>query len=440
MMADNIREPRQCVGKYELLEKIADGGMGSVHRARDQTSGEVVAVKILGIQARLDREVVLKRFEQEFRVARTLEHPHLVRALDFGVEGDLPYLVMEYVDGGTLTDRIESEGPLAEHVAISLITQVAQALDLAHARGLIHRDIKPDNVLLTASGIAKLADLGLAKESSAHLNLTRTGTGLGTPNFMAPEQLHDAKQADARSDIYALAATLYMAVTGTLPFCDGNLVEAWMKKVNNALPPPRQLASGVSERVDWAIRRGMSADPSQRPASCRQFVEDLTGNIVRREMPGVLVAEPPREQWYLIYSDRNGTTHKAKGSVTSVRQLLQGQLLHKARRIWVGTSESGPFDPLSVHTEYRDLVIEPAPLPPAQPRQHDQVMPVACKQDEALRLVPRRGSSRRLIGAVGGQTPTSAGDSAGLSRVWTWLSVIVLALGSFLAGLWFLPK
>jgi serine/threonine protein kinase len=439
MMTDNISVPLRCIGNYELLEKIADGGMGSVYRGRDRTSGEIVAVKVLAIQARSDKEVLLKRFEQEFRVARALDHPHLVRALDFGVEGDSPYLVLEFVDGGTLTDRIEANGPLAESEAIRLITQVAQALDLAHAQGLIHRDIKPDNVLLTGSGVAKLTDLGLAKESSSHLNLTRTGIGLGTPNFMAPEQLHDAKQADARSDVYALAATLYMAVTETLPFGGGNLVEAWTWKVNNALPSPRHLVNGLSERVDWAIRRGMSADPSRRPASCRQFVEDLMGRRIRREKPGVLVEESPRDLWYLVYSDRSGTTHTAKGTVTAVRQLLQGQLLRTARGIWLGTSETGPFDSVSVYPEYRDLVIEPAALPPEQPREHGHAEPIARGKDESLSVLPRRRASKRLIGTAK-EAMTSEGGSGSSSVAWKWVSVLALALGSFLAGLWLLPK
>jgi hypothetical protein len=183
----------------------------------------------------------------------------------------------------------------------------------------------------------------------------------------------------------------------------------------------------------------MSADPSRRPSSCRQFVEDLTGGSIRREKPGVLVAEPAREVWYLVYSDRAGTTHKAKGTVTAVRQLLQGQLLRKATRIWVGTSESGPFDPLSVYPEYRDLVIEPAVLPPEQPRHHARAEPIAAEKDESSRAVQRRRASKHLIGAENGQTTPDA-SSGSPSIGWTFVSLIALAVGSFVAGLWFLPK
>src|SRR5205085_12473001 len=145
-----------------------------------------------------------------------------------------------------------------------LIAQVAQGLHRAHKMNLVHRDIKPDNVMVTPEGTAKLADLGLVKELETDLNLTRTGRGLGTPHFMAPEQFRNAKNADARCDIYSMAATLYMMVTGELPFKSCGPLDAWMKKIQNEITPPRPINPALSERVDWAIRRGMSADPDKR--------------------------------------------------------------------------------------------------------------------------------------------------------------------------------
>src|SRR5207247_10730464 len=132
-----------------------------------------------------------------------------------------------------------------------------------HKQGTIHRDVKPDNILITPDGQAKLTDLGLVKDMDGDVNLTRTGRGLGTPHFMSPEQFRNAKKADTRCDIYSLGATLYMMVTGELPFKACGPVEAWMKKINNDLPPPRERIGDLSERVDWAIRRAMSPDPNQ---------------------------------------------------------------------------------------------------------------------------------------------------------------------------------
>jgi len=155
--------------------------------------------------------------------------------------------------------------------------------------GLVHRDIKPENVLVTPDGQAKVTDRGLAKEMGGGSNLTRAGRGLGTPNFMAPEQFRDASNAGIRADVYALAATLYMMVTGALPFENRNLVDIFSQKLRDQLPPPRKLVPGLSERTDGAIRRAMSADPTRRPASCRVFLEELQGQRPQPLAPCVVM-------------------------------------------------------------------------------------------------------------------------------------------------------
>src|SRR5688572_4257530 len=254
MPSETVGKNAQVVGNYDLEVKIADGGMGSVYRARSRVTGEVVAIKILSPHL-ASNPVLRRRLEQEYNAARTLDHPNVVRALDFGSEDDIPYLVMEFVEGESLGQRIERCGKLEEAEAVRIIAQVAQGLHKAHKQGMIHRDVKPDNVLLTPAGQAKLTDLGLVKEVDADLNLTRTGRGLGTPHFMSPEQFRNAKKADVRCDIYSLGATLYMMVTGQLPFKSCGPVDAWMKKINNDLAPPRDLVPNISNRMDWAIRR-----------------------------------------------------------------------------------------------------------------------------------------------------------------------------------------
>jgi tRNA A-37 threonylcarbamoyl transferase component Bud32 len=259
-----------------VLEKIADGGMSSVHKARHLPTGAVVAVKILAPEVAANR-VLRERLHREFRAASALRHPNLVRALDGGCEGETTYLVMEYVDGEDLWQRVERAGPLAEGEAVRIVVQVAQALAYAHARGIIHRDVKPDNVLVTADGVAKLADLGLAKDLEAGGDLTRTRRGLGTPNFIAPEQFSDARHADVRCDIYSLGATLYTAVTGELPFPARGVAGVLRKKLNDELVAPGKLAPSLSERVDWAVRRAMRANPAERHASCQEFANALTG-------------------------------------------------------------------------------------------------------------------------------------------------------------------
>src|SRR5262249_36868396 len=174
MPSNNSMTVLQTIGNYDLVEKIAEGGMGAIYKGRHRLTGQTVAVKIMPPHM-ANNPVLLKRFEQEFRAASRLDHPNIVRALDYGDSGTSPYLVMEFVEGEALGQNLERDGPMAEADAIRLIAQVAQGLHRAHKEGLIHRDVKPDNILLTADNQAKLADLGLVKEVEADLNLTRTG-------------------------------------------------------------------------------------------------------------------------------------------------------------------------------------------------------------------------------------------------------------------------
>jgi len=353
----------QTIGHYDLLEKIAEGGMGAIYRARHRQTGQIVAIKVMPAHMAANK-VLLKRFEQEFRAASRLDHPNIVRALDYGDSGNMPYLVMEFVDGESLGKKLERDGRMPEGESIRIIAQVAQGLHRAHKQNLVHRDVKPDNILLTRTGVAKLADLGLVKETEADLNLTRTGRGLGTPNFMAPEQFRSAKHADIRCDIYSLGATLYQMVTGELPFRSNGPLDAWMKKVQNELTAPRLVVPELSERLDWAIMRAMSADPVMRPSTCREFVEDLTGHSTRRLPPVAVVGA--QEMWYLVYRDEEGTAHTVKGSAPAIRRSLKEGLMGDASNIRAARTKLGPFAPLRSYPEYRDLVVAPAPLSMAE--------------------------------------------------------------------------
>jgi serine/threonine protein kinase len=362
MGLETARGGMQSVGAYDLLEKIAEGGMGAIWRARDRRSGDVVAIKIMPPHMAAN-PVLLKRFEQEFRAASKLDHPNVVRALAYGDAGTSPYLVMEFVEGESLGQKLEREGKMTETEAIKVIAQVAQGLHRAHKQGLIHRDVKPDNVLIrTSDGVAKLADLGLVKESETDLNLTKTGRGLGTPHFMAPEQFRNAKGADVRCDVYSLGATLYVMVTGELPFKSSGPLDAWMKKIQNDLTPPRELVPGLSERINWAILRAMSADAEQRPRSCREFIEDLTGHSTRR-VPALGSAGAVPDLWYLVYRDDEGQTHTVKGSTTAIRRSLKDGHLGDAANVRASKTKSGPWETLRDFPEFRDMLISAAPLP-----------------------------------------------------------------------------
>jgi serine/threonine protein kinase len=276
MAAFTREKTPSSVGRYEILERLAATELSAVYKGRDPATGEHVAVK-LASPATAGKPLLLKRFRQEFTIIKGLSHPHLIRALAFGTHADAPYMVLEYVDGTSLGDRIVREGRLPEPEAVRIVAQVAEALHYAHQRHVIHRDVKPDNVLLTADGEAKLADLGLAKDCDSEEHLTRPSSGLGTPNYMSPEQFSDAKHAGPRCDVYSLGATLYHAVTGEIPFRAKAYGYVLKKKLANDLVPPRQLVPGISPRVESAILRAADANPRARHPSCRHFLNDLTG-------------------------------------------------------------------------------------------------------------------------------------------------------------------
>jgi serine/threonine protein kinase len=287
---------------------LSNGQFGLVCKAKDPTTGQHVAIKI-GSPAVVTDKVMLKRFEQEFRSTNNLSHPNIVRALEFGWDNTRPYIVMEYVDGEDMGARIERLGKLPEAEAIDLIVQVARGLTEAHKSGIIHRDIKPDNILLTAEGQAKLADLGLSKDLESNAELTCDDRGIGTPNYIAPEQFADAKHSGVRCDVYSLAATLYAAVTGEMPFAAPNLTSILQAKLSDKLTPARKLVPTLSEHVDWAIRRAVQADPVRRFASCEEFIAALltdpkkasgTHRIGKRKLaarkPAVRKARPSKER------------------------------------------------------------------------------------------------------------------------------------------------
>jgi serine/threonine-protein kinase len=264
------------IGSYELLEMIGRGGMGSVYRSRHSETSQIVAIKVMSQELAAD-PILLKRFEKEFQTAHRLRHEHIVQGLNFGVDAGKPYLVMEFVAGQNLGQRVKEEGPLRQSEAIGIISQVAEALQLAHQEKIIHRDVKPENILLTEDNQAKLTDLGLIKDLETGAELTRTRTCLGTVVYMAPEQFEDARRADIRSDVYGLAATLYFALTGVAPFLGRGNLTIMGKKLKNEFSPPSRIVPSLPASIDRAICQALDAKPEKRPSSCAAFLDLLKG-------------------------------------------------------------------------------------------------------------------------------------------------------------------
>ena len=363
-MSPDTSPELQEVGNYDLLLKIAEGGMGAVYKGRNRTDGMIVAVKIIPAETARN-PLLVKRFEQEFRAASLIDHPNVVKALDYSGTGPTPFLVMEFVDGESIGQRVERDGPYEEAEAIRILGQVCEGLHRSHKQGLIHRDVKPDNILVThADGTAKLTDLGLVKDIEGELNLTRTGRGLGTPHFMSPEQFRNAKNADVRCDVYSLGATLYCMVTGVVPFDKTSPLDCWMKKTKNDYTPPRTLAPHLSERTAWAIARAMTADPAGRPANCRLFMEDLTGTAWKvgsgptSANSGDSLRFSSTDLWYMVYLDETNQRRTVKGSTDSIRKNLQSGTLGDVAAILIGRTKHGQFQPLRAVPEFRDLAID----------------------------------------------------------------------------------
>ena len=233
-------DPRR-VGNYQILRKLGEGGMGSVYLGYQEAESQYVAIKVLPRQLASDQAYV-ERFEREARSFLHLNHPNIVRgiAVDRDPQTGKQHMVLEYVEGPSAHALIDRFGKLSVGDAVHIVLDIARGLEHAHSRNIIHRDIKPDNILLTPSGIAKLADLGLAKRLDENSSLTGARQGFGTPYYMPYEQALNARQADGRSDIYAFGATLYHLLTGNVPFPGNNPVEIAEKKDSApSLPPVR---------------------------------------------------------------------------------------------------------------------------------------------------------------------------------------------------------
>jgi serine/threonine protein kinase len=230
---------------------------------------------------------------------------------------------------------------------------------------------------------------------------------------MAPEQFRNAKSVDVRCDIYSLGATLYAMVTGQIPFENASPLDCWMKKIKNEFPPPRELNREITERVDWAIRRAMSAEPDRRPASCREFLEDLTGQSrTKSNNSNPLAAGIANDVWYMVYKDDTGTTHTVKGSTEGIRKALREAALGDVSTILISRTKTGHFQSLASVPEFRDLVVNPAPLP--APGQRGKIGSGVLTKASGVVPQPGSGSRGRKADEVDlGTTPSRGAGASG---------------------------
>ncbi|MBS1889581.1 MAG: serine/threonine protein kinase [Actinobacteria bacterium] len=289
-------------GRYRLEAKLGSGGMSTVYLARDTTLDRPVAVKVMHREMS-EQADQLERFRQEARAVAKLSHPNVVAVIDAGEDGGYPYIVFEYVEGETLKARINRVGALDTQEALAYAIEIARGLTVAHARNMVHRDIKPQNVLIDAEGRAKLTDFGISRQLEQD-GMTATGRVLGTTDYVAPEQAM-GRGADQRSDIYSLGVVLFEMLTGSVPFKADSQVGVAMKHVNEELPDVQAERPELSAATALVVERATAKDPAQRYADVGEMIDDLSTALeveaaragsTTGEATAVLKAVPPAKR------------------------------------------------------------------------------------------------------------------------------------------------
>lgn len=382
----------RALGDYRFLRRLGEGGMGEVYLAYHEGRHQHVAVKVL--PEHLHNADYLARFHREARSGAALNHPNIVRTL--GAAQDKAtgrnFLVMEYVDGTNALALVQCQRrlPIGDVVRIGL--DIARALEHAHSRNVIHRDIKPDNILITRSGVAKLVDFGLAKRTDEVSNLTAARQGFGTTHYMPYEQAMSARQADGRSDIYALGATLYHLATGVPPFTGENHLDVVEKKGQGDFPPARSQNPEVPRVLDHILRRMLARLPEDRYQTASELIVDLERSRLASDLlsfadkelalrdpwvqaclaanaqptrPDLRVTPPPgpraapRDVWLVRYTDPSGKQVRGRATTRQIAQRLRDGKLPPTAEVCRAAEEG--FLPATFFADFDEANLPPAP-------------------------------------------------------------------------------
>ena len=298
------------LGRYEVLGELGQGAMGIVYKARDPLIDRVVAIKTINLGLALDeKEEYEGRFYQEAKAAGRLNHPNIVTIYDVGKSGDVAYIAMEFLQGRELRDIMNDGGLLPVDQVLDIVAQVAQGLAYAHEHGIVHRDVKPSNIMVVRDGHAKITDFGIARMASSAVR-TQTGMVLGSPKYMSPEQVM-GKEIDQRSDIFSLGVMLYEMLTGQAPF-NGENVNAIMYQTLNAVPaPPNTLNPAVPEMVNFILAKALAKKVEDRYQNAMDFAVDLRAcrDILPRSGKQINVSPPGGERKLPDAIDISGRRH-----------------------------------------------------------------------------------------------------------------------------------
>jgi serine/threonine-protein kinase len=331
---------KESFGDFELIKKLGEGAMGEVWQARQISFDRLVALKVLFPHVAKNNKLV-RRLEREGQVLGKLEHPNIVEAyaVDTAADGR-PYVAMELVDGDNLQQWLTRLGRFTIGDALAITLACARALAYAHGEGMVHRDIKPDNVLIDRRGTVKVADLGMVKALDEDQGLTQTGHAVGTPWYMPLEQARMAKEADGRCDIYALGCLLYCLLTGNPPFNGRTIVEVIEAKEIGTFPPARSVNPEVPERLDLIIAKMTAKLPRYRYANCAELIKDLEGLGLASAKLGFLEGktapaaspktpvsppsyEGPADDWYVRVHLENGEVAVRKVTASQLKKMLE---------------------------------------------------------------------------------------------------------------------
>ena len=343
-------------GRYEIVEHLARGGMAEVYVAHDQLLDRRVALKVLFPEFAADRSFV-ERFRREARAAAGLNHPNIVSVYDTGEESGTYFIVMEYVEGRTLRDIIRSEGPLLPQRAADIGADVAAALAFAHRHGVVHRDVKPGNVLIDRAGRVKVTDFGIARAGDTQENLTQTGAVMGTATYFSPEQAQGGA-IDPRSDVYSLGVVLYEMVTGRAPFSGDSPVAIAYQHVRETPAPPSSVNPDVPPDLEACILKCMAKNPANRYATAEDLRADLIrfgqGQRVQAEpvlvppVPDLTVVTPALDATSVVSQTRTGTVlpdeTPARTGMGRYVVLLLVLLAVLGLLLWLLASQLGLFD------------------------------------------------------------------------------------------------
>ncbi|MBR0424528.1 MAG: serine/threonine protein kinase [Clostridia bacterium] len=351
--------------KYRILEEIGSGGMAKVYKAVNMTNRKTVAIKMLKSEFKDDTEF-LRRFSREAGTVMKLSHENIVRAYEVGDYEGLPYIVMEYVEGHTLKELIDSNGPFPIRTAIGITCQILDALTQAHEIGIIHRDVKPQNVIVTDRGKAKLTDFGIAREANATTSTFSGKKVLGSVHYISPEQAKNAI-ATEESDLYSVGITLYEMLTGTVPFTSDSTVAIALMHIQDKPRPPKELNPAIPNALNDIVMRALEKDASKRYESARAMRTDLVrsignpnGTFVRDRTNGTTLPSRKTVSVYLMI---------ALGVFIPILAIVVGLL------IYTTSCQKRPADPTKAETETVDIpmasespvTVEPTIVPMEQP-------------------------------------------------------------------------